>query len=187
MLQCCRVLQQHCNKGVLCCRCCCNGVECASAHLPTATLQQRTLQQRCQPLGGGFKSKPLGAVCTYSVSANRLWPETVAKGFCFGEVMSKSIKDYMIIWRDGGAVELERWPAHGPCMGKSWGACYPSLQAASFEDRKQAVFIQAMHMIVRDKCDPALVHRVLSELEEYEDGCADDMPGIAKIRARKSW
>lgn len=102
--------------------------------------------------------------------------------------MSKSIKDYMIIWTDGGFVELERWPAYGPCEGKSWGACYPSLQKASFEDRKRAVFIQAIHMIVRDKCDPALVHRVLSELEEYQDGCADDMPGIAKLRrAASTW
>jgi hypothetical protein len=31
-----------------------HGVECASAHLPNATLQQRTLRQRLQPLGGGF-------------------------------------------------------------------------------------------------------------------------------------
>ena len=96
--------------------------------------------------------------------------------------MSKSIKNYMVIWKDGGFVELERWPARGPSKGKSWGACYASLQEASFEERKKAAFIQAVHMIVRDKCDPALVHRVLSELEEYQDGCADDMPGIAKLR-----
>jgi hypothetical protein len=44
------------------------------------------------------------------------------------------------------------------------------------------VFINAMHMIVRDKCDPAVVHHVLSELDEYKDGCSDDMPDIAKIR-----
>lgn len=96
--------------------------------------------------------------------------------------MSKSIKDYMVIWQDGGFVELERWPARGPSKGKSWGACNVGVPEASFEKRKMYVFINAMHMIVRDKCDPALVHRVLSELEEYQDGCADDMPGIAKLR-----
>jgi hypothetical protein len=56
------------------------------------------------------------------------------------------------------------------------------VQEATFEQRKTKVFINAMHMIVRDKCDPEVVHRVLSELEEYQDGCADDMPGIAKLR-----
>lgn len=54
--------------------------------------------------------------------------------------MSKSIKDYMIIWTDDGRVGLQRWPSNG---------------------------------------------QRLSELEEYEDGCADDMPGIAKIRNSK--
>jgi hypothetical protein len=37
----------------------------------------------------------LGAVCTYSVSANRRKSETVAKGFCFGKTMSKSINDIL--------------------------------------------------------------------------------------------
>lgn len=145
-----------------------------------------------QPLGGGFESKPLGAVCTYSVSANRPRPETVAKGFCFGETMSKSIKDcksikdYMIIWTDDGRVGLQRWPAVGDLFDgvseNSWGACNAEVVKASFEKRKMMVFIHAMHMIVRDKCDPVRVHRVLSSLEEYEDGCADDMPWVATMR-----
>lgn len=103
--------------------------------------------------------------------------------------MSKSIKDYMIIWTDDGRVGLQRWPASRNFFDgnreKSWGACNTAVREASFEKRKLVVFINAMHMIVRDKCDPAEVHRVLSELEEYEDGCADDMPGIAKIRNSK--
>jgi hypothetical protein len=120
------------------------------------------------------------------VSANRRKSETVAKGFCFGKTMRKSIKDHMIIWTDDGRVGLQQWPASGNFFDgnreKSWGACNTAVRKASFEKRKLVVFINAMHMIVRDKCDPAEVHRVLSELEEYEDGCADDMPGIAKIR-----
>ncbi len=103
--------------------------------------------------------------------------------------MSKSIKDYMIIWTDDGRVGLQRWPSNGQRLFEhgesSWGACDAEIDKASFAQRQAMVFINAMHMIVRDKCDPSEVHRVLSELEEYEDGCADDMPGIAKIRNSK--
>ena len=106
--------------------------------------------------------------------------------------MSKSIKDYMVIWTDDGRVGLQRWPAVGYLFDgvseDSWGACNAEIEKASFAQRQVMVFIQAIHMIVRDKCDPALVHRVLSELEEYQDGCADDMPGIAKLRrAASTW
>ena len=100
--------------------------------------------------------------------------------------MSKSIKDYMIIWTDDGRVGLQRWPAVGHLFDgvgeNSRGACNAEIGKAGFAQRQAMVFIQAIHMIVRDKCDPALVHRVLSELEEYQDGCADDMPRIAKLR-----
>ena len=100
--------------------------------------------------------------------------------------MSKSIKDYMVIWTTTGEVGLQLFPSNGRLFEhgweKAWGACHNEIFKADFETRKALVFIQAVHMIVRDKCDPALVHRVLSELEEYRDGCADDMPGIAKLR-----
>ena len=54
-------------------------------------------------------------------------------------------------------------------------ACFGNM---TFEQRKAAVFIEAMHLIVRDKCDPTAVHRALLDLQEYRDGCACDMPGI---------
>lgn len=101
--------------------------------------------------------------------------------------MSKSIKEYMVIWTGDGRVCLQKWPARGQRLFKgafesSWGACDMEVQDATFEKCKTMIFIQAMHMIVRDKCDPQVVHCVLSELDEYQDGCSDDMPGIAKIR-----
>lgn len=105
--------------------------------------------------------------------------------------MSKSIKDYMIIWTDDGRVGLQRWPAVGHLFDgvgeNSWGACNAEIGKASFAQRQAMVFIHAMHMIVRDKCDPSLVHRVLSELDECQDGCADDMPEIAKMRDALAW
>lgn len=92
--------------------------------------------------------------------------------------MKKSVKDYMVIWTDKQQVGLQRWPAQNNLFCKfemSWGACDAVVAKANFEKRKAMVFIQAMHMIVRDKCDPLLVHKVLMELEEYSDGCSDDM------------
>ena len=101
--------------------------------------------------------------------------------------MSKSIKEYMVIWTGDGRVGLQKWPAQGQRLFKgafesSWGACNMEVQEATFEQCKTMVFINAMHMIVRDKCDPSAVHKVLSELDEYQDGCSDDMLDIAKIR-----
>jgi len=101
--------------------------------------------------------------------------------------MSKSIKEYMVIWTGDGRVGLQKWPAQGQRLFKgaselSWGACNMEVQEATLEQCKTMVFINAMHMIVRDKCDPSAVHKVLSELDEYQDGCSDDMPDIAKIR-----
>ena len=54
-------------------------------------------------------------------------------------------------------------------------ACFRKM---TFEQRKAAVFIEAMHLIVRDKCDPFAVHNALLDLQEYRDGCSSDMPGI---------
>ena len=128
----------------------------------------------------------MGAVCRLLAGPpTGTKPETAAKGFCFGENMSKNLTNHMIIWTDDGRVGLQQWPANGERLfdvrGKSWGACNVSVRESSFDDRTAMVFIHAMHMIVRDGCNPDLVHRVLSELEEYAEGCADDMPGIAKM------
>ena len=56
--------------------------------------------------------------------------------------------------------------------------CYTHIEAMNFEDRKKMIFIEAMHLIIRDKCNPDAVHKALLGLEEYRDGCSNDMPGI---------
>lgn len=55
-------------------------------------------------------------------------------------------------------------------------AAYTEIRNASYEKRKLTVFIEAMHLIIRDKCDPTAVHRALLGLREYRDGLSDDMP-----------
>ena len=54
-------------------------------------------------------------------------------------------------------------------------ACYPHVKQMNFEQRKTLVFIEAIHLIVRDRCDPDAVHKALLNLEEYQDGLADDL------------
>lgn len=56
--------------------------------------------------------------------------------------------------------------------------CYTDIQKMSFSRRKMMVFIEAMHLIIRDKCNPMAVHNALLELQEYRDGCSDDIPEI---------
>lgn len=57
-------------------------------------------------------------------------------------------------------------------------AAYGHVQKVDFQQRKALVFIEAMHLIIRDKVDPMAVHRELLKLAEYRDGCSDDMPGM---------
>jgi hypothetical protein len=59
------------------------------------------------------------------------------------------------------------------CLG-----CNSEVQEGAFDERKLIVFIEAMHLIVRDKCDPMAVHKALMGVREYRDGCAIDMPGM---------
>ncbi len=58
-------------------------------------------------------------------------------------------------------------------------ACYAELHKMTPEQLKTACFIEAIHLIVRDRCDPAAVHKALLEVDEYRSGCAPDMPGVA--------
>lgn len=55
-------------------------------------------------------------------------------------------------------------------------APWTHVRQADFETRKKIVFIEAMHLIVRDKCDPLAVHSALLGLAEYRDGLSDDAP-----------
>lgn len=54
-------------------------------------------------------------------------------------------------------------------------ACYTDIQKSSFEKRKTIIFIEAMHLIIRDGMPPQKVHEALCVLDEYIDGLADDV------------
>jgi len=56
------------------------------------------------------------------------------------------------------------------------GAAYVWMRSASFAERQAQLFIEAIHLIVRDRCEPMAVHRALSVLPEYRAGLAEDMP-----------
>lgn len=97
--------------------------------------------------------------------------------------------EMMLCWNPGTAdVALVR---HPDTQGKSRHyqmtalACNFAICEKTFEQRKAIVFIEAMHLIVRDQCDPMAVHRALLPLDEYLDGCALDMPGVAEHLRRR--
>jgi len=86
----------------------------------------------------------------------------------------------MLCWRPGTSdVCLVAWPDESS-LAKGYMttlACNSEFHKMSFEQRKAQVFIESMHLIIRDKVDPMAVHKTLLRLEEYRDGCADDMIG----------
>lgn len=88
----------------------------------------------------------------------------------------------MLCWNPGtDQVRLVPWPdfaRRSESYLMTGLACNAIFQKLDFEQRKAAVFIEAMHLIVRDKCDPLAVHRALLALSEYRDGCACDMPSL---------
>jgi hypothetical protein len=88
---------------------------------------------------------------------------------------------HMILWRPGtDEVAVVRWPNTERHQGWSTGACNLEYQEASFEQRKTMLFIEAMQMIVRDKCDPMAVHQAMICFWEYHNGCSLDMPGVVE-------
>jgi hypothetical protein len=89
--------------------------------------------------------------------------------------------EVMLCWKPGtGDVRLVRWPDPDRISAglQSAFACYRFVHEMTHEQRKTHAFVTAMHLIVRDGCDPAAVHEALLCVEEYRDGCSDDMPGI---------
>lgn len=89
-------------------------------------------------------------------------------------------KNAMLCWNPGTAeVAIVEYPNNVGASNKyimTALGCFPHVQKMTFDQRKAMVFIEAMHLIVRDGCDPASVHLALLGLEEYRDGCASDMP-----------
>lgn len=86
----------------------------------------------------------------------------------------------MLCWNPGtDQVAVVDWPDE---QGKSRPylmtglACYVFSRPPTHEQWRQKVFMEAVHLIVRDKCDPMAVHRALLRINEYRSGLSDDMP-----------
>lgn len=99
---------------------------------------------------------------------------------------TRSAKEVMLCWNAGtDQVIVVPWPDR---CGRSDGydmtalACDAYVAEMSPEQLKAVCFIEAMHLIVGDGCDPQAVHYALLGVTEYVDGCADDMPGVAPLR-----
>ncbi|MFM0514248.1 hypothetical protein [Paraburkholderia sp. RL17-373-BIF-A] len=86
----------------------------------------------------------------------------------------------MLCWNPRGDVCLIPWPdttGESDAFERTSGACYTHIETAGFEQRKAHAFIAAMHLIIRDGCDPVTVHCALLGLDEYRDGLAPELVG----------
>jgi hypothetical protein len=97
-------------------------------------------------------------------------------------------KDSMLCWTpDTYQVAIVPWPDRAGRSDRydmTTLACNAEVQRMSFKERQALVFIEAMHLIVRDGMNPLEVHTALLQLDEYRAGCAQCMPGIEQARAR---
>ena len=90
-----------------------------------------------------------------------------------------SAKNMMLCWNiNSDKVKLVPWPDNArlsdPYERTSMG-CYSVTKKMTFEQLKTQCFIEAMHLIIRDGCDPHAVHRALLGCAEYRDGLAEDV------------
>jgi len=103
-----------------------------------------------------------------------------SKKICGSNRGYRNATNAMLCWKPHSSeVKVIPWPDRDGKSDKypmSGLAAYSHIRQMDFEQRKTIIFIEAMHLIVRDWCDPASVHLALLELEEYRDGCSSDMP-----------
>jgi len=88
----------------------------------------------------------------------------------------------MLCWNpNSDQVLVVPWPdkaGHASGYEREALAAYKEVREMTFEQRKAHIFIEAMHLIVRDHVNPIAVHQALLGLDEYRKDCAEDMPGI---------
>ena len=96
------------------------------------------------------------------------------------------LKDAVVGWqsRPGGRVVVAPLGTNLPMDFATTGGVWVGLDERSPLEVKTFILIAALHMIVRDGLDPQTVHTALLGVDEYRDACSDDMPGVAKLRAR---
>jgi hypothetical protein len=102
--------------------------------------------------------------------------------YLFKRKKMKSL-EAMLAWNPGtNEVEVGPWPDKTGWSKKykmSSGACNLERHSKP-KEWKLMSFIDAMHVIIRDKVDPLAVHMAMLAVDEYRDGCSDDMPGIER-------
>lgn len=111
-------------------------------------------------------------------------PENALRFFKYRNPAKRSTQgdatNRILCWdAESDRVKLVPWPdVVGESNEYDFSCLAPwtHVRQADFETRKKIVFIEAMHLIVRDKCDPLAVHSALLGLAEYRDGLSDDAP-----------
>lgn len=92
--------------------------------------------------------------------------------------MKQTALNTMLLWDRHGKATLGPWPENGNRAPYRYSAlaCDLKIHRMSRDQRVAQVFIEAMHLIVRDGVDPLQLHHALLGLEEYRNAMADDMP-----------
>ncbi len=86
-----------------------------------------------------------------------------------------------------GRIKLVRFPEYpGEHFGYSGstGACYPHVVAMSPREKTRWLFNLVVHLVMRDRIHPQIVHEALCEIKEYRDGLSADMPVPAHLKRK---
>lgn len=109
---------------------------------------------------------------------------------CKWEETGRNATNTMLCWDSNSShVALVPWPdvVHESATYEHTDlACMKRVPEYPFPGRKLAVFITAIHAIVRDHVDPQALHVALLGLDEYRSGCSDDMPGMSLATPHQS-
>lgn len=89
-------------------------------------------------------------------------------------------KECMFAWNpNSNDIEIGPWPDSTGWSDKyrmTGGATYSHLRSMSKTELIGYMFIEAMHLIIRDKVDPIAVHNAFCQIDEYREGLAEDVP-----------
>lgn len=101
----------------------------------------------------------------------------------------KSAMNYMLCWNPHSAeVALVKHPDVTGASDRyrcTTLADWVTWRKLSRAERTQVIVCEALHLIIRDGCDPAAVHRALWPLEEYRSALASDVAAPKGLRDRR--
>ena len=90
------------------------------------------------------------------------------------------LKKCMFAWNsNSNEVEVGPWPDISGWSLKytmTAGATWVHVRDLTHDQCIRYLYVEAMHLIVRDKVDPMAVHNAFYIIDEYRDGLAVDMP-----------